>query len=155
MSSAWDGLRNTPEITELPHYAYGLKTKEDAYFTRREVASYCVNKFKSVCRNLKISLVDYQFVEPSAGEGCFFDSLPKNSKKIGLDIEPRRPEFETVDYLRWFPSDMDRKFVVIGNPPFGHRGAMALAFVNRSFLFADLVAFILPCLFIQMVKELI
>ena len=147
MPSAWEGLCNSPKVTELPHYAYGLKTKEDAYFTHRDVASYCVKKFESVCNGHNIELADYLFVEPSAGEGCFFDSLPMNAEKIGLDIEPRRPEFESVDYLRWYPRDADRKFVVIGNPPFGHRGAMALAFVKRSFLFADLVAFILPMSF--------
>ena len=147
MPSAWDGLCNSPKVTELPHYAYGLKTKEDAYFTRRDVASYCVEKFESVCDGQNIELADYLFIEPSAGEGCFFDSLPTKAEKIGLDIEPRRPEFESIDYLRWFPKDADRKFVVIGNPPFGHRGAMALAFVKRSFLFADLVAFILPMSF--------
>ena len=147
MPSAWDGLFNSPEVTELPHYAFGLKTKEDAYFTRREVASYCVEKFESVCKGHNIGLSNYQFIEPSAGEGCFYDSLPVYSEKIGIDIKPRRPEFESADYLRWFPNDVKRKFVVIGNPPFGHRGAMALAFVKRSLLFADLVAFILPMSF--------
>ena len=147
MASAWNGLRNSPEVTELPDYAFGLKTKEDAYFTRREVASYCVEKFQSVCSKLNIELADFQFVEPSAGEGCFFDFLPECAEKIGLDIETRRPEFLLADYLRWYPSDADRKFVVLGNPPFGHRGAMALAFIKRSFLFADLVAFILPMSF--------
>ncbi len=145
MSSAWDGLLNTPEITELPHYAFGKKAAEDAYFTRRDVAEYCVNQFYKVCKQLRISLRGYTFVEPSAGEGCFFDYLPRGS--IGIDLHPKRKSFVTCDYLQWYPSRPDRKYAVIGNPPFGHRGAMALAFVNRSLLFADLVAFILPMSF--------
>ena len=36
---------------------------------------------------------------------------------------------------------------MVGNPPFGVRGAIALAFINRSLLFAEYVAFILPMSF--------
>ena len=46
----------------------------------------------------------------------------------------------------WYP-DQEKKYVVVGNPPFGVRGAIALAFINRSLLFADYVAFILPMSF--------
>ena len=148
MASAWDGLVNTPEVTELPHYAFGKKTAEDAYFTRRDVARHCMTKFHGVCRRRKIDLAGYTFVEPSAGEGCFYDHFPADAETIGIDIEPRRRHFKEADYLTWWPRPYrDRKFAVIGNPPFGHRGALALAFVNRSLLFADLVAFILPMSF--------
>lgn len=40
-----------------------------------------------------------------------------------------------------------KKYVVIGNPPFGLRGHLALQFINHSYKFADMVAFILPQLF--------
>ena len=36
------------------------------------------------------------------------------------------------------------KYVVIGNPPFGLRGQLALKFINHSYDFADYVCFILP-----------
>lgn len=145
MSSAWDGLENTPLVTELPHYAFG-KNPEDPYYTRREVAEHCVEQFYKVCKAKKIGLQDYIFIEPSAGEGCFYDCLPTD-RTIAMDINPRRKEVQQSDYLSWYPMNTEGKYVVIGNPPFGHRGAVALAFVNRSFLFADLVAFILPMSF--------
>lgn len=147
MSSAWDGLLNTPEVTELPHYAFGKKTPEDAYFTRRDVAKHCMNRLKAVCCKRGIDLGGYTFVEPSAGEGCFYDHFPLDADKIGIDISPKRNHFVRADYLRWWPKRIERKYVVIGNPPFGHRGALALAFINRSLLFADMVAFILPMSF--------
>ena len=39
------------------------------------------------------------------------------------------------------------RYIVIGNPPFGLRGHLALQFINHSAEFADMVAFILPQLF--------
>lgn len=146
MASAWDGLLNTREITELPHYALNLANPEDAYFTRRDVAKHCMRQFRSVCQKSKTPLRGITYVEPSAGEGCFYDHLPSRSKKIALDINPKRNEFEQADYLKWQWPNQGR-FAVVGNPPFGHRGALALAFVNRSLLFAELVAFILPMSF--------
>ena len=50
------------------------------------------------------------------------------------------------DYLTWYPSET-KKYVVIGNPPFGLRGQLALKFINHSSTFADYVCFILPQLF--------
>lgn len=147
MASAWDGLLNTPEITELPHYALGKKAAEDAYYTRRDVASQCMRQFLDVCRKQRIDLSGFTFIEPSAGEGCFYDLFPGGAPKIGIDIAPRQDSFVEADFLRWYPADPDGSFAVVGNPPFGHRGALALAFVNRSLLFADLVAFILPMSF--------
>ena len=144
MSSAWDGLRNDHIVTELPHYAINKKSPEDDFYTGRKIAKKCVNRFFSVCKKHKINIDDYIFIEPSAGEGCFYDFLP--SKKLGLDILPRNKSIKKADFLSWYPSKCD-KYIVIGNPPFGHRGAIALAFIKRAFLFADVVAFILPMSF--------
>lgn len=144
MSSAWDGLLNTAEKTELPHYAVNASLPEDTFFTVRDIAEYCVNKFYKVCQEHNIDTNGYTFIEPSAGEGCFYDLLPKN--KIGLDVSPKNSRVKQADYLTWYPCK-NGKYIVIGNPPFGVRGAIALAFVNRSLLFADVVAFILPMSF--------
>lgn len=144
MSSAWDGLENTLVRTELPHYAINVDVPEDAFYTERKIAEKCVNDFFRVCRKHKIRLSGYTFIEPSAGEGCFYDFLPDN--KVGLDIAPRDTRIRKADFLTWKPARKG-KYVVIGNPPFGHRGAIALAFVKRALLFADMVAFILPMSF--------
>lgn len=43
--------------------------------------------------------------------------------------------------------EFDKKRVIVGNPPFGHRGKLALDFLNKSLNEAPIVAFILPNLF--------
>ena len=92
-----------------------------------------------------VSLENYIFIEPSAGNGVFLNQFPKD-RRIGLDIEPRNKEIVSQDYLEWTPST-NKKYIVIGNPPFGLRGQLALKFINHSYEFADYVCFILPQLF--------
>lgn len=144
MASAWDGLENSLQRTELPHYAINHSVPDDAFYTRPEIAKRCVARFKKVCREHGIALSKHTIIEPSAGAGVFYNLLPKN--RIGLDITPKARGIKKQNFLTWKPQNQG-KYVVIGNPPFGHRGALALAFVKRAFLFADVVAFILPMSF--------
>ena len=144
VSSAWDGLENSLLRTELPHYAINANVPEDTFYTNRDIAKRCVNDFFRVCKRHKIKISNYIFIEPSAGEGCFYDFLP--DKKIGLDIAPRNKKIRKTNFLTWKPRK-NGKYIVIGNPPFGHRGAIALAFIKRALLFSDVVAFILPMSF--------
>ena len=146
MSSAWAGLKNDKTITELPHYAINKTLPDDTFFTDRDIARDCFTDFLKVCKTNKIDLDSYNFIEPSAGEGCFYDLLPKR-RRVALDIFPRRDYIRKADFLRYYPNGKNKKYIVIGNPPFGVRGAYALAFLNRAFLFADVVAFILPMSF--------
>ena len=141
MSSAWDGLLNNKDITELPHYAINKQLPADSYFTSNETASKCVD----IVMN-ELDTEGYTFLEPSAGSGAFYDLLPEKCR-MGIELHNRRPDFIRQDFLSWYPPEDDKKYIVIGNPPFGVRGAYALAFVNRSLLFADYVAFILPMSF--------
>ena len=113
MSSAWDGLENSPTRTQLPHYAVNAAAPADAFYTDRKVAEKCVNDFLRVCQKYKISLSDCTFIEPSAGGGRFYDFLPDN--KIGLDIAPRDQRIKKADFLTWKPSK-EGKYIVIGNP---------------------------------------
>jgi hypothetical protein len=145
MSSAWNNLKNNISITELPHYAINQSLPEDTFFTDHGIAQKCFSQFEKVAKKYKINLKDYFFVEPSSGDGCFYDLLPENRRKA-LDIIPRKSYVEKADFLKWYPKD-NKKYIVIGNPPFGVRGAYALAFIKRAFLFADVVAFILPMSF--------
>ena len=117
---------------------------KDQFYTKESVALACFNKFKKVAKDFGIDLNKYTYIEPSAGCGCFFKILPKN--KIGVDIEPNIKGVLKSDYLKWKPKK-GAKCVVVGNPPFGLRGNKALQFINHSFDFADMVAFILPPLF--------
>ncbi len=129
--------------------------KLDQFYTKPKTAEYCFNKFKEVANDLGVNLSRYFFIEPSAGCGHFFRLLPIK-KRIGIDIDPRKSpltneeyhELEKKDYLQWRPRD-GKKYIVVGNPPFGLRGKLALDFMNHSYDFADMVAFILPQLFVS------
>lgn len=82
-------------------------------------------------------------VEPSAGDGAFLDALPVD-RRVGIDINPRRSDLVERDFLRWFPDDPTQRILVIGNPPFGQRAALAIRFMAHAATFADVIAFILP-----------
>ena len=147
----WIDTGNIPQA-----YAYdfcrmlGIKpefdTDKDQYFTRPETAKTCFKMFQDTLKKLKVNQSEYTYIEPSMGEGCFYKILPKE-RRIGIDIDPRHDEAICSDYLQWKPKPLDCKYLVIGNPPFGLRGHLALQFINHSWSFADAVGFILPQLF--------
>jgi len=115
----------------------------DQYFTNKELAKSLYNKTRQIIAEYESGIDDYVWLEPSVGEGCFFDLLP-DDKKIGVDISPLRSDVIPSDYLQY--SLPPRKIIVIGNPPFGHRGVTALDFINHSQK-AEYVCFILPMFF--------
>ena len=139
-------LRNDLWITELPWYAINKSLPSDSYFTSKETAKKCFDIFLNVCNEYNIDVNEYTFIEPGAGDGSFFDLMPKD-RRIGIDIIDRRADVIDSDFLKWMPDELDNKYITLGNPPFGIRGAIALAFINRSFLFSDAVGFILPMSF--------
>jgi len=119
---------------------------KDQFYTKPKIAAQCYQQFLKIADKLGVNLTGYQFIEPSAGCGWFADLLPKNCIAIDIDPAKDRSDIIKTDYLRWGPPKRG-KFVVIGNPPFGLRGHLALQFINHSAQFADMVAFILPQLF--------
>lgn len=115
----------------------------DQYFTKRDVSIRLYLKTIEVIQRYENNLAEYTWLEPSVGEGCFFDILPAD-RRIGIDLEPQNDEVIKHDYLTY---DLpDNKIIVIGNPPFGHRGVLALEFINHSNS-AEYVAFVLPMFF--------
>ena len=112
----------------------------DRFFTRREVAAECLRLFRDTVE----VPVGACFVEPSAGGGAFFDLLAR-SKRVGLDLEPRHGGVPQADFFSWTPPE--HPCVVVGNPPFGKRGRLAVRFVARSLAFAESVGMILPMTF--------
>ena len=118
----------------------------DEFYTRPEIAEDCyislLNKMQSDYANHSL----YRFVDPSAGNGVFYDLLPEN-RRIGIEIAQKRPEFEKTDFLSWEPMRNGCRYAVVGNPPFGYRAWLALAFLNHAAGFADYVGLILPMAF--------
>ncbi len=123
-------------------YSRFSSSSKDQFFTPSLVSKRCWDTFREL---VDIDIADYIFIEPSAGDGSFMKMLPPGS--IGLDIEPRGEGIVAQDYLCWKPTDLTKKYIVVGNPPFGLRGHLALNFINHSYKFADYVCFILPQLF--------
>lgn len=117
--------------------------KLDQYYTKKDVSLYLYKQTINIISKYEKDISKYLWLEPSVGEGCFFDNLPID-KRIGIDIEPKRNDIIKHDYLTYkLPKE---KLIVIGNPPFGHRGVLALEFINHS-ANAEYVAFILPMFF--------
>ena len=155
--SRWIELKDVPKnyefdilkISNIPIDYSKYSTKEkDQFFTPIETAQKCFQIFTDTINTFGEKTSDYQYIEPSAGDGSFLNVLPSDT--IALDIEPRHASIISGDYLVWFPNESESenyKYVVFGNPPFGLRGHMALKFINHSYYFADYVCFILPQLF--------
>jgi len=142
-------LRNKAwEKTDLiPNWVRGREVSLDQYNTLPSVAQYCWDSFKNYLKKDKAILKNYKIIEPSAGTGSFYNLLPKNNR-IGIDVEKFNVEYIQQDFLTWTPNNTDdRPCIAIGNPPFGYRGWLALAFLNRAAEFCDYIGFILPMSF--------
>ncbi len=124
----------------------------DQFYTTPDTAKKCFFYFRQTLKEYNVSTRPYSFVEPSAGCGYFYNLLPK-SKRIGIDIDPKPApngldlvkSIIKSDFLKW--EAPTGKYIVIGNPPFGRNGKIALDFVLKSFKFADYIGFILPPIF--------
>ncbi len=77
------------------------------------------------------------------GDGCFWRLLPAKNR-IGIDINETKFKTIKADFLTY--NLPQKKCIVIGNPPFGHRGVLALEFIKHA-QNADFVAFVLPMFF--------
>ncbi len=146
-----DNIENQSEVVSAEcKYVNGNTMKVNAnnvldqYFTKKEIATALYKKSCHIISNYENNISAFQWIEPSAGDGTFFNLLPQD-KRIGIDINPLNSEIIQSDYLQYV-LPKNGKNIVIGNPPFGHRGVMALNFINHS-KNADYICFILPMFF--------
>jgi hypothetical protein len=130
----------------IPNWVKVEKVELDHFCTRPEVAKICWERFLKYLKREKVDLSEYTFIEPSAGLGAFYNLLPKQ-RRIGIDVVKENPEFIQQDFLSWSPKDKKKKYITIGNPPFGYRAWLALSFVNHAEKFSDYIAFIVPMAF--------
>lgn len=116
----------------------------DLFYTKPEVAASCWDYLLETLSTVNRTVNEMFFVEPSAGTGAFYKCLPTD-RRFGIDIHPKcenviRQDFFEVTSLSYSPKDT----VIIGNPPFGKRGKLAIAFFNHAAVLADIIAFIVP-----------
>lgn len=152
--SRWNSQQKVPDSyrfdlmklagEEIDYTQFSPKDKNQ-FFTPTEVAKQCMETVVQTLEELNLDLENYIFVEPSAGSGRFLPFMPTENY-IAMDIEPMNENIIQQDFLDWQP-DTGKKYIVVGNPPFGLRGQKALQFINKAFEFADFVCFILPPLF--------
>ena len=122
-------------------YSKFTEKEKDQFFTSRNASQYCIDKTYKILQKYDVDISKYHFIEPSAGDGSFYDLLPKN-RRTGIDIESKNSEIKKSNFLLWRPKTSPN--IVIGNPPFGLRGNLALKFINHASQFSDFVCFILP-----------
>ena len=131
---------NNPQI---PHWVDPETVDLDRFFTRPGIARKCHQALLQTMTEDHADAGQYKFVDPSAGEGAFYDLLPTD-RRVGVEIVPGRVDFECRDFLEWQPRLNGHRYAVVGNPPFGYRAWLALAFVNHAATFADYIGMILP-----------
>ena len=136
---AWEQSPDIPSWVDLD------TVDLDRFYTRPDVAEYCTASLLAIMEQDHADLERYEFVEPGAGRGAFYDLLPAG-RRIGIDILPERSEFVEHDFLTWEPA-VKKRYATIGNPPFGYRAWLALAFLNHAATFADYIGFIVPMAF--------
>jgi len=111
------------------------KVQNDQFYTKPDVAKKLIEKVKSFAWFDKVK----RTIEPSAGTGAFSDQIDC----IAFDIDPKKGNIVQADFL-CLDLDYSPETLVIGNPPFGESGSLALSFIKKSMEIADYVAFILP-----------
>lgn len=109
----------------------------DKFYTDGDLADRLIGE---ACGVLSIDRQEVAFVEPSAGAGAFSSRL---ANCLAFDIAPEAEGIVRADFLSTEPT-WGRDAVAIGNPPFGKRARLAVAFVNRCAESCDAVAFVLP-----------
>lgn len=120
-----------------PNAANTRATGLDKFYTRPAVAAQCI---REIADWQQWSLV----VEPSAGNGSFLANIP-TANKIDMDIAPEHPDILRADFFTYVPPPAGLgRILVIGNPPFGKSGSLAVRFFNHAATFAHTIAFIVP-----------
>ena len=119
------------------------KNPRDKFYTAPPAAAAC---FRAAAETVAAVGIDKpRWLEPGAGRGDFYKLLP--AKSIAMDLAPECGGVMRRDFLSYRPRGARADAVVVGNPPFGRRGDLALDFVNHAAGIADTVAFVLPVLF--------
>lgn len=112
--------------------------KLDQFYTKKNIAQKCYEQVKDIIKNNDIKF-DY-WLEPSAGEGVFYNLLPNN--KVGVDLEPKKKDIISQDFLKYELKNFT--YITIGNPPFGRNSSLAIRFFNKCAKNSALIAFIVP-----------
>ena len=118
----------------------------DQFYTQDDTATECIEILKDKVGHLITS--DDVFLEPSAGKGAFIDAVNEvflDNSVVSYDIDPKREDIIKDNFLEIELKKQD--YITIGNPPFGKRSKLALAFFDKTMEHSKFVAFIVPIQF--------
>lgn len=123
--------------------------KLDKFYTNPDIVVGLINKLKELCQQNGIDISSYSFLEPCAGGGAFLNGLQTelpDAKFVAYDILPEDVRITKANFLEVEYKHNDN-LISIGNPPFGYKGDLAAAFINRCSEWGPIVAFVLPIQF--------
>ena len=138
----WDKSMGYKQVSKSGKGSHGLKRNKkdelDRFYTNPDVAKKLTSKVFEILDTSEYDI----FLEPSAGGGSFLQWLP-SEKRVGLDLSPANEEIIEQDFFQW-KWDPAKKYLVIGNPPFGRSCSLAYRFFNHAAEFANAIAFLIP-----------
>ena len=129
-------MSDSREIYQVNGKTFQAKIDLDKYYTPIDIAKYCIDKTYEIIGKENI----IEVIEPSAGDGSFSLQIPNC---IAIDIEPQHESIVKQDFFT-FHLPYKKGRLIIGNPPFGRSGNLAMQFYKHSIQMAEYVAFILP-----------
>ena len=109
----------------------------DQYYTKPHIAKKC---YDILNKKYPVNAYDYA-LEPAAGTGSFFKLMPKNRE--GIDLDPKASNIIKMDFFDYIPKE-GKRYIVLGNPPFGRICSSAVKFFNYAANFSEIIAFIVP-----------
>ena len=109
----------------------------DKFYTNPSYAKKCIEKVFEFYDDFDL------VVEPSAGNGSFYNQLDCDNK-VGIDIAPENENIQKMDFFDYIPPSNKTNILVIGNPPFGKVSSLAIKFFNYSAQWSSVIAFIIP-----------
>ncbi len=135
-------MNNNTEVILKPTKVKNVKDVReeglDKFYTIPSYSKKCIDKVFELYDKLQFDLI----IEPSAGNGSFFNQI-ESENKIGIDIAPENQNIIKMDFFDYTPSNKN-SILVIGNPPFGKISSIAIKFFNHSAKWATVIAFIIP-----------
>lgn len=128
-------ITNTESVSAKAVRKEGL----DKFYTNINVVKQCLKTIETLYGWSIWSVI----VEPSAGNGSFYNNIPLLNK-VGIDISPEHPNIIKQDFFTYSPPTDANKILVIGNPPFGRVSSLAVKFFNHASQWVFVIAFIVP-----------
>jgi hypothetical protein len=139
-----DAKRERREITVKNFFEKVDAVKRSKHFTGRSEAKRLYELTQRVIakRGIKFDC----WLEPSAGDGAFYDLLPAHMR-LGIDIDSHRRDIVQADFLTFDGFAPGVTYAAIGNPPWVEYGVFK--FFNRCADHCSVIAFVVPRSFLR------